>query len=244
MSSVDHSLPARERLIQAATTLLTQAQGGPVSTRQITDLAGVKAPTLYHHFGDKEGLLDAVVARGFEQYLARERGLSVSADPVEDVRRFWDAHVQFGLEQPDVYSVMFGNVRPEQRPAIVIETEAVLEGILQNAARQGLLVVPPRQAARSILAANVGVTLMLIAEPAQRRSMGLSELSRDGAISAVLSDGAATRSDPDNPEQPSYVVAAIALNATLQASHPEQLSSSEMRLFLEWLQRMTHPTTT
>lgn len=244
MSSVDRSLPARERLIQAAAYLLTEAQGQPVSTRQITDLAGVKAPTLYHHFGDKEGLLDAVVARGFEQYLAHERGVGISDDPVADVRRFWDAHVQFGLEQPDVYSVMFGNVRPEQRPVIVIETETVLEGILGNAARQGLLVVPPRQAARAILAANVGVTLMLIAETAHRRSMQLSDLSREGALAAVLVDGATARLDADRSEQPSYVVAAIALNATLQASHPEQLSSSEMRLFLEWLQRITHPSTT
>jgi hypothetical protein len=35
------------------------------------------------------------------------------------------------------------------------------------------------------------------------------------------------------------VVAAIALNAALLASHSDQLSSSELKLFLEWLHRIS-----
>jgi hypothetical protein len=36
------------------------------------------------------------------------------------------------------------------------------------------------------------------------------------------------------------VAAAIALNATLQSSHPDQLSGTEMKLFLEWLHRLSN----
>ena len=45
--------PAKMRLLQAAAELLANSAGAPVSTRQVTQLAGVSAPTLYHHFGDK-----------------------------------------------------------------------------------------------------------------------------------------------------------------------------------------------
>jgi hypothetical protein len=41
----------------------------------------------------------------------------------------------------------------------------------------------------------------------------------------------------------SVVVAAIALNAALQASHSDQLSSSELKLFLEWLHRISNSST-
>jgi len=50
-----------DRLLLAAGQLLHEAKGGNVSTRAICDRAGVQAPTLYHHFGSKQGLLDAVV---------------------------------------------------------------------------------------------------------------------------------------------------------------------------------------
>ena len=68
--SFDDQLPPKTRLLRAAAELLANSDGSPVSTRQITKLAGVTAPTLYHHFGDKEGLFDAVVAAGFERLLA------------------------------------------------------------------------------------------------------------------------------------------------------------------------------
>ncbi|MHA7262068.1 TetR/AcrR family transcriptional regulator [Arthrobacter sp. TMN-37] len=226
------------RLLRAAASLLAESGGSPVSTRQVTKLARVTAPTLYHHFGDKEGLFDAVVAEGFTEYLEGERNLPSSGRPVEDLRRHWDNHVQFGLDHPHLYLVMFGNIRPERRPSMVAEAEAFLEEVLEKAAAAARLVVPPAEAARSLLAANVGVTLMLIAEPASNRSLELSVMTREAVISAIATD---SDSDPviDTEGTPSVVVAAIALNAALQSSHPDQLSSSELKLFLEWLQRIS-----
>jgi len=95
--SFDGQLPPKTRLLRAAAELLANSGGAAVSTRQITQLAGVTAPTLYHHFGDKEGLFDAVVAAGFEEYVAGERDFAPSGHPLEDIRRMWDNHVQFGL---------------------------------------------------------------------------------------------------------------------------------------------------
>lgn len=236
--NTDGELPPKERLLNAAATLLAASDGAPVSTRQVTDLARVTAPTLYHHFGDKEGLFDAVVEAGFAEYLAGERGLPTSGRPIEDLRRHWDNHVQFGLDHPQLYLVMFGNIRPERRPSMVVDAEAFLEEVLKKAAVAGRLVVSPGQAARSILAANIGVTMMLIAEPVAKRNLELSEMTREAVISAVATDSDA---DPvaDTEGTPSVVVAAIALNAALQSSRSDQLSNTEMKMFLEWLHRIS-----
>jgi AcrR family transcriptional regulator len=239
--SIDGQLPPKIRLLRAAAGLLAKSGGAAVSTRQITQLAGVTAPTLYHHFGDKEGLFDAVVAAGFEEYVAGERDFAPSGQPLEDIRRMWDQHVQFGLKQPELYLVMFGNIRPESRPAVVADAEALMEEMLNKAAVAGQLAVPPKEAARSILAANVGVTLMLITEKAPERNLELSVMTRDAMIFAVSSEQA-REAGQDAGKSP-VVVAAIALNAALQASHSDQLSSSELKLFLEWLHRIsTSPT--
>jgi AcrR family transcriptional regulator len=240
--SLDGQLAPKILLFRAAAELLANSGGSAVSTRQITQLAGVTAPTLYHHFGDKEGLFDAVVAAGFDEYVAGERDFAPSGQPLEDIGRMWDNHVQFGLDQPELYLVMFGNIRPESRPAIVADAEALMEEMLNKAAVAGQLNVPPREAARSILAANVGVTLMLIAEKATERNLELSAMTRDAMIFAVSTEQA--RNDrPEDTGKSSVVVAAIALNAALQASHSDQLSSSELKLFLEWLHRISTSST-
>ncbi len=226
------------RLLRAAAALLAESDGASVSTRQITEAAKVTAPTLYHHFGGKEGLFDAVVAEGFSEYLAAERSIPASGQPIEDLRRHWDNHVQFGLDHPQLYLVMFGNIRPERRPSTVATAEAFLEEVLRRAAAASRLVVTPREAARSILAANIGVTLMLISETAEKRSLELSVMTREAVLSAVATDSEA---DPviDTEGTPAVVVAAIALNAALQSSHPDQLSGPELKLFLEWLHRIS-----
>lgn len=236
--SLEFQLPPRERLLQAAVELLANSDGAPVSTRKITELAGVTAPTLYHHFGDKEGLFDAVVAVGFDQYVASETGLDPTGKPLDDVRRMWDQHVRFGIEQPHMYLVMFGNVRPGNRSNRLAEAEALLRDKLDRAAEAGHLNVAPADAVRSILAANIGVTLMLIAEPAAERNFELSDMTRDAVITAVSSEAGIT--DSASPvETSSVVVAAIALNAALESSNPQQLSNTEMKMFLEWLHRIS-----
>ena len=240
--SFDGQLPPKARLLHAAAELLASSGGSTVSTRQITQLAGVTAPTLYHHFGDKEGLFDAVVAAGFEEYVAGERDFAPSGQPLEDIRRLWDNHVQFGLNQPELYLVMFGNIRPESRPAIVADAEALMEEMLNKAAVAGQLNVPPKEAARSVLAANVGVTLMLITEKAPERNLELSAMTRDAMVFAVSTEQARDNG-PEDSGKSSVVVAAIALNAALQASNSDQLSSSELKLFLEWLHRISTSST-
>src|ERR1700752_1397331 len=88
-------LATRDRLLLAATQLLDEAAGGPVSTREITQRAGVRAPTLYHHFGSKQALLDAVVSHGFKEFLQSRRQSDSAGDALADVRAGWDSHVAF-----------------------------------------------------------------------------------------------------------------------------------------------------
>lgn len=46
----------RRKLLAAASTLFAQGSFQSVSVAQILEQSGVKAPSLYHHFQDKEGL--------------------------------------------------------------------------------------------------------------------------------------------------------------------------------------------
>ncbi|MDJ0345709.1 TetR/AcrR family transcriptional regulator [Streptomyces sp. H10-C2] len=84
-----------------------------MTIRSVSNAAGVQAPTIYRLFGDQQRLLDAVAAHGFTTYLSGKTNVKPSADPIEDLRSDWDLHVNFGLANPGLYSLMYG--RPPTR---------------------------------------------------------------------------------------------------------------------------------
>lgn len=55
------STGVRERIIECATDLLGREGCGALSVSAVCKLAGVSAPSIYWHFGNKEGLLAAVL---------------------------------------------------------------------------------------------------------------------------------------------------------------------------------------
>ena len=58
-------MTVKTRILEAASELLARSADA--------DISGVTAPTLYHHFGDKEGLLAAVVDFGWATFLESKR---------------------------------------------------------------------------------------------------------------------------------------------------------------------------
>ncbi|WHT22346.1 TetR/AcrR family transcriptional regulator [Crossiella sp. CA-258035] len=223
---------ARDRLLRAAAELLHDSPDGTVSTRAVCERAGVQAPTLYHHFGSKQGLLDSVVNYGFSQYL-HEPG-TPGGDPVAALHRGWDQHVRFGLEHPKFYVLLYGQIEPGVPCSLTGSAEARLLELLAGVAKQGRLRVPPEEAARQIVAANIGITLNLIAQPESSRDLGLSDRLRDNVIAALLTDTPAATTVPG---------AAVALLAALDGD-PAGLSDGEAHLLREWLRRLAAPVTT
>jgi AcrR family transcriptional regulator len=216
----------RERILHAAARLLAESGGAPISTRAVCAAAGVGAPTLYHHFGDKDGLLDAVVAYGYDRYLAGKRSRPSSDDPVENLRRGWDAHVEFGLTQPAFYALMHGAGR---RAAASEEGYRILLGETEAVARAGRLRVPVKTAADMIHAGSVGVTLKLIS--GNDPDPELSPRTREAILAAVTTDQV-----EDRPSSVSSM--AIALTSALEGRTPRTLSEAESAMLREWLTRL------
>lgn len=227
---------ARDRLLLAAARLLAESGDRTLSTRAVCSLAGVQAPTLYHHFGSKQGLIDAVINYGFTQYVdAAPAG--GSDDVLENIRRGWDRHVQFGLEHPTFYALLYGQIEPGRPCAITGPAQAMLEALLSAAARQGLLRVSPGEAAAQLLAANVGVTLSLITQPPDALDPTLSRRVREAALAGVLADS--HQPPGDRPTSaPSRASAAVALRAQLR-DDPSRLSPGEAVLLGELLDRLS-----
>jgi AcrR family transcriptional regulator len=157
------------------------------STREIYQLAGVTAPTLYHHFGDKQGLLAAVVTDAFERYLAVKHALPTTEDPVAGARLGWDNHVAFAQANPSLYQLMWPTGGAEL-PAAAAESARELERGFAAMADAGFLRpgITPRHAARTLGAALHGVTAAITRDPDDPGNAELSATIREAVIGALI----------------------------------------------------------
>ncbi|WP_460781933.1 TetR/AcrR family transcriptional regulator [Microbacterium shaanxiense] len=221
----------RERLLEAAADMIAATPGDDFSLRAVCDQVGVKMPTLYHFFGSKNGLINAVIERGFDLYMAQKNTHERTGDPIQDIRHGWDAHVRFGITNPGFYTLMYGKVRPGHSPAAQSRPSEVLLALTEHAAAQGRLVVPPKQAASHILVTNIGVTLRQIVLAEEDRPLSISV--REGAIAAITGTAA---SDSERLE----------IHRVLEyaASHPDVLGANATSLLTEWLQQLSAMSTT
>lgn len=226
---------ARDRLLRAAAELLDAAPGEPVSTRAICERAGVRAPTLYHHFGSKQGLLDAVVEYGLSQY---ESG-DAQGDPVADLRVGWDNHVRYGLDNPAFYVLLYGRIAPGRPCKVTGVAEARLRALIERLQGDGLLLAPVEEVVQQIVAANVGITLQLIGEPAGTADLDLSERLRENVLRGLIA-GPALGGTVDESADVGEVAHAAARLAELVAdrSTEARLSPGERLMLVEMLAKL------
>ncbi|GAA4566410.1 TetR/AcrR family transcriptional regulator [Planotetraspora kaengkrachanensis] len=230
-------MDVKTRILQAAATLLTESPEADISTRAVCEAAGVGAPALYRQFGDKEGLLTAVVDYGFEQYLASKRAARPSADPVQDLRDGWDNHVAFAVDNPNYYRLMYspGLSAP---PGAAAEAHALLVAVLERCAAAGRLRISPEVAAQMVMSANAGVALSLVSRPAIYTDPEFSRLVRDAVIAFITVDGTpgtGAGAPGSASGAPSVPVTATTLSAQLRDSSPADLTSAETALLQQWL---------
>jgi AcrR family transcriptional regulator len=197
----------RRRIVEAATTLLRENGRDAVTTRAVSAAAGVQAPTLYRHFTDMSELLEAVAADGFGRYFAQKQSQALTDDPVEDLRRGWDTHVEFGLENPAHYLLMYGRPSPGSRSRVAEQSLERLRMLIERIAVVGRLVVGVETAIGMVHAAGVGLTLNLIGIPPTDRDPSLSGKLREAVIAAI------TTAAPSSPPDPS--ARAVGMKAVL-----------------------------
>jgi len=223
----------RERLLEAAAEQLTR--DGELSTRAVCDAAGVGAPTLYHHFGDKDGLIEAAIAVAYESNLSRKRARKPSADPVDDVRRGWNEYVQFASEHPGFYRLMYAHADARaEAPPPAREARAILMREIARIAEAGRLRVEPELAAEVIGTAVRGVGAMAASAPETPLAGAVNDLIREAVLGALFTDakGAATHDQT--------TAQALELAALVRAG-AGGFSRGEAGLLEEWLRRLAEP---
>ena len=105
----------RERLCDAAERLFAEHGPDGVTMRQLAAELGVSPMTPYRYFKDKDAILAAVRANGFNRFAAAlEAAYENENDPIERSRVVGDAYVAFALGEPAAYKLMFDLMQPHE----------------------------------------------------------------------------------------------------------------------------------
>jgi AcrR family transcriptional regulator len=133
-----HHGDLRRVIVKAALEILRETQSLEFSLRELARRAGVSHNAPYKHFADKRELLAAVSAAGFEMLTKRmAREIAGFRSPREQLFAMLRAYIDHGVENPALYSLMFGGYLggPDRsRPAIELaeaeKTKTLLAGLI------------------------------------------------------------------------------------------------------------------
>ena len=113
----------REEILAAVSALLDETNDeAAVSIRAIAERVGVTPPSIYRHFEDKEAMLGAVCAEVFVQLTEGiAQAVASSKSPLDALAEAGRCYVQFGLEHPEHYRLVF--MRPPFKGEMVDHSE-------------------------------------------------------------------------------------------------------------------------
>jgi AcrR family transcriptional regulator len=104
----------RQRILEAAREMFVEAGYEATTMRAIADRIEYTPTAIYHHFRNKEALLAELCALDFQALAAAFQKLRRIADPIERLRRCGQAYVDFGLQHPMQYQLMFMTRKPPE----------------------------------------------------------------------------------------------------------------------------------
>ncbi len=132
---------AARHILKTAARLFAAKGYDGTSTREIVEAAGVTKPTLYYHYGSKEGLGRALVTEPLQGLIDRIRHLLAAGDdPRTTLEAVLKEHFAFCLEDTDrtrfIYGLFFGPLGHECVKAELNRFGEQLTALLEEAVRR------------------------------------------------------------------------------------------------------------
>jgi AcrR family transcriptional regulator len=122
-----HHGDLRAACLRAARELLEEDGAAGLSLRAVARRAGVSPTAPYRHYADRDALVSAVAAEGYRELAGYLAGAHPSPSTPDDLAAVAIAYVQFALEHPALFRVMFVEPCDPRNDERVIATAAISE---------------------------------------------------------------------------------------------------------------------
>lgn len=98
---------ARRAILDATEVLMIEKNGSDFSIRSLGERSGYSAPTVYHYFGDKDGLIEALLEDRVARLADEFERIEPTGDPRGDLRAMLLAYYEFSAEHQTFTRLMW-----------------------------------------------------------------------------------------------------------------------------------------
>lgn len=102
----------RDKILDAARELFINKGYDGVSMRQVADRIEYSATAIYEYFDDKDALFHELCQQDFARLAAVFQNHSMAADPIQRLKQIGQTYIDFGLNYPNHYKLMFMTPHP------------------------------------------------------------------------------------------------------------------------------------
>jgi AcrR family transcriptional regulator len=179
---------ARDAVLTGARALLLEDGDEGFTIRKVAERCGYSAPTIYHHFRDKTGLIDAVLEEEFRELVTELAAVAPDAEPLETVRARIRFIVDFCSRNPTHYRLMSA-VRPASAEPVpsAEETRLAFERPLEELAAAGRLRSADLETVKQLLWVLMhGLISLPPSRPEMEWSADLADLALDTMLRGLV----------------------------------------------------------
>ncbi|MGX1274760.1 TetR/AcrR family transcriptional regulator [Streptomyces phaeoluteigriseus] len=131
-----HHGDLRAACLRAARELLEEDGSAALSLRAVARRAGVSATAPYRHYTDRDDLVSAVAAEGYRELAQHLAAAHPAPSTPDDLAAVAVVYVQFALEHPALFRVMFAepcDPTSEERVAATAVITQYVQSIVRDA---------------------------------------------------------------------------------------------------------------
>jgi AcrR family transcriptional regulator len=104
----------RQKILEAAREMFVQHGYEATTMRAIAEKIAYTPTAIYHHFENKEALLTELASMDFRSLAGTFQRIGRIEDPLDRLIRTGQAYVEFALEHPMQYQLMFMTRKPQE----------------------------------------------------------------------------------------------------------------------------------
>lgn len=146
----------KQDLLRAAMHLLSTKGRDGATMRAICAEVGVTPPTLYHHYGDLQGLHKAAIDETYLQVAEAYHDGTEEKGPLKGIRDGWATFLKFAYSEPNMCRIVIQQIMAGEPPSLVADTLRGLADDLAQFHAQGLLKYPPKETAQLLWMGALG----------------------------------------------------------------------------------------
>ena len=180
------AMSMREKILIAVAKIIANEGIDAVSIRYVCTKVGVKAPTIYYYFKDKNGVIDAVISLAYQKHIQTYAEFVKDKSPIRGLVRTWDSFFEFVDKNPELYHAIVEAHLRQRIPREGVELFESIAEIFKKLEEKNKLRLPYAQAAEIFYAAAYGQALVYVSQNKNPNLIESIRFTRDLCLQGLI----------------------------------------------------------